>query len=99
MSLYLTAPRAGADPETSIAVVLTFLFMHFFIHHYISQRAIRTSLKKRLGNWVPLFLEEGPYQYCLRKHIATCDFPGVVPTQITKKRVNILMLTVFTLNA
>ena len=47
----------------------------FLSHRRISQSSVRTSLEKQLGaiidsrrGFVPIFL---------RKHIATCDFPGV----------------------
>ena len=46
-------------------------------HQRVSQRALRTSLKKQLDPMVQLLLEGGPYQYFVRKPIATCYILGV----------------------
>ena len=32
-------------------------------------------LYQHITDWVQLLLEGGPYQYFVRNHIATCDFP------------------------
>ena len=66
---------------TALPVFVIPMFMHrsrkfrqvgkpFSSRQRISQRALRTSLEKQLAS------QRGPYQYFLKKHIATCDLAG-----------------------
>ena len=51
-----------------------------FSHQHISQRAVRTSLKKQLDPLGPIAFRGWSLPEFLRLPIATCDFPGQVLT-------------------
>ena len=48
----------------------------YFSHQRISQRVVRTSLKKQLDTLGPIASRRGSVPVFLRKSLATSDFPG-----------------------
>ena len=50
---------------------------NIFSYQRISQRVVRTSLEKQLDPRDPIASRWGSVPVFVRKHIATCDFPGV----------------------
>ena len=53
-----------------------FLFLSFFCHQRILQRAVRTALEKQLDPMGPIASQGTSVTEFLRNPIATCEFPG-----------------------